>query len=159
MTSTNGYSIEFDDGAYILVPSNANISNLTKIVTYADNAAYSGKSGGFACISFYYKNLPLGNSTIYIKDNKNSSVTPGTNGVMTEETHITINKDKTIYINIFVLIGAVAGLSLIVVPVVIRVKTGDVTEEVFTSEHPVSGAVFPLNVLPFCALFCGPASG
>lgn len=41
---------------------------------------------------------------------------------MTEETHITINKDKTIYINIFVLIGAVAGLSLIVVPVVMRVK-------------------------------------
>lgn len=122
MTSTNGYSIEFDDGAYILVPSNANISDLTKIVTYADNAAYSGKSGGFACISFYYKNLPLGNSTIYIKDNKNSSVTPGTNGVMTEETHITINKDKTIYINIFVLIGAVAGLSLIIVPVAIRVK-------------------------------------
>lgn len=119
--STGNLSIGFEDDAYLLAPKKVDASDLKSIVTYADSAAYAGKDGGFACISFYYNGTGVGNATVYVRKN-NSDVIPGTNGVMPFNNTLSVNNDKIIYINVFFIIAGVIFIAIIVALCVIKTK-------------------------------------
>lgn len=123
MDTSSNISMGFADNSYLLVPNSVNMQELTGIVTYADNPAYMGKEGGFACISYYYKNIGVGNATIIINDSNEKSTSIGTNGVPEISYMTTNNSDiDTVYINIFYILGAIACVVLIVFVVIIIAK-------------------------------------
>lgn len=120
---TNDINLQlgFEDNSYLLVPNKVVPSELSGIVTYADNPAYSGKEGGFACISFYYNNTGVGNATIFAKST-DYSIVPGSNGVPANSTNY-INNDKVIFINIFYIIGGFILVTGLITFVIIFTKS------------------------------------
>lgn len=65
--SSSNSSIGYNKTDYILIPKRIEYSDLTSIITYADDPVYSGKEGGFACISYFYDNINIGKATIFAK--------------------------------------------------------------------------------------------
>lgn len=114
-------SIGFEDNAYLLVPKKVVASDLKSIVTYADNAAYAGKEGGFACISYYYNGISVGNATIYAKMDNNTEI-PGVNGVPLYSNTLSPRNDKIIYINVFFIVAGVILITLIAVLCILKSK-------------------------------------
>lgn len=121
INSEHSISINFDKDAYLLVPKQVSANDLKSVVTYSNNAAYAGKKDGFACLSFYYNGIGVGNATILVSSD-NSVDVPGKNGVPLQNDSIKINKPIIIYVNIFVVIGSVLLLVLIIVLIVIKSK-------------------------------------
>lgn len=121
--STTKLSIGFEDGAYLLVPNAVNPDELTSIVTYSDNIAYAGKEGGFACISFFYKNIGVGNSTIYVHDTTTGHGLPGSHGVSTVNYTVSARATQRVhYINFMYIVFAVLGIAFIAIIIIILLK-------------------------------------
>ena len=120
--STTDISVGFAENSYLLVPDSVTMSELTGIVTYADNPAYTGKEGGFACISYYYENINVGNATIMINDSAQNNGT-GFNGVPAVS-YETFRRDSgnIIYINIFYVLGGIFASLLIAFIIVLAVR-------------------------------------
>lgn len=112
--STADISIGFKNGVYLLVPNNVHMSQLTGIVTYSDNAAYSGEENGFACISYFYHNINVGSATVFISASESSGLPPGCDGVPM----LSLKKPEAApslrYINIWYILGSVLALAVIV---------------------------------------------
>ena len=121
ITNNKELNIYFEDNSYLLVPKRVKKTGLQTIVTYADNPGYSGKEGGFACLSFFYQGVGVGNATVYI-ESRNSKIIPGTNGVVRFDNSLPDTTEKIIYINIFILIGCVIGISGLAAFIVYKVK-------------------------------------
>lgn len=116
-------TVGFEDGAYLLVPKAAEFSDLTSLVTYSDNPAYTGKEGGFACISYYYRQLDVGSATVFIQNQTASSDLPGSNGVPKASSDNTLNLSKNIfYINIWYVLGGLVAIGLITLIVFYLIK-------------------------------------
>ena len=112
ISSSHNVSVGFDEDTYLLVPNAFDAEDLTGIVTYADSAAYVGKEGGFACISYYVDNLNVGNATLYLTEYSllDSS---GLSGVPVRS-HRTLSEDSgLVYINIWYLVAGFAGACLL----------------------------------------------
>lgn len=114
INSTADISIGFKDGAYLLVPNDVSMSQLTGIVTYSDNAAYTGEANGFACISYFYRNINVGSATIFIRSNESDSLLPGSSGVPALSPKRPDPAEAFRYINIWYILGSVLALALAV---------------------------------------------
>lgn len=110
--STANISIGFKSGAYLLVPNDVKISQLTGIVTYSDNAAYTGEPNGFACISYFYRNINVGSATVFISDGASGSSLPGSNGVPQASIKHPGPSAALTYINIWYILGSVLTAAL-----------------------------------------------
>lgn len=120
--SSSDISIAFEENAYLLVPAEANLSDLTCIVTYSDNLAYKGKEGGFACINYFYKSLDVGSATLYVNDSKNSSL-QNNSGVPALDYSIDQGtKEKVHYINILYILYSVGGIAVFVLLIMLLTK-------------------------------------
>ena len=105
--------LNFKEGAYLLVPDKVDKSELTGIVTYADNEAYMGDEGGFACISYYYNNINVGKATIFISDSSDDNL-PGSSAIPPAVNNISTDKENTHFINIFYILGGIVLIALII---------------------------------------------
>ncbi len=106
-------TIGFQDKAYLLVPKKVSMSDLTGIVTYPDNKAYVGAEGGFACISFYYSNINVGNATVFVTTQDNSTIIPGESGVPLALDSFRTSSEKYFFINIWYVAGGILALAAI----------------------------------------------
>lgn len=106
-------SIGFKSGAYLLVPNNVLMPQLTGIVTYSDNPAYSGEAGGFACVSYFYQNINVGSATIFVTTREAEGLLPGQNGVPSLSLKHPEPAENLRYINIWYILGSVLALALI----------------------------------------------
>lgn len=121
--SSTGISIGFSEDAYILIPKSVDASKLTGIVTYADNAAYTGEEGGFACISYYYENTRLGSATIFINRSSTEGVIPGTNGVSKLGADSIYQEEDIFFLNIWYIVGGVLVICVITSAVIFVTKS------------------------------------
>ncbi len=112
LETSDSTSIGFADGAYLLVPESVTMSELTGIVTYADDLAYMGDAGGFACISYYYGSIDVGKATIYITSTGIGGA-DGSNGVPPVQRSLRTD-EKVFFINVWILIGGFALTGFIV---------------------------------------------
>lgn len=122
ISGTSNINIGFEDNAYLLVPKKIVPADLKSIVTYANNAAYASKEGGFACISFYYEGTGVGNATVYVTTDKKDEL-PGSNGVPLYTNTISQNKTNTIYVNIFYVIVLLVVILLVIAFTTIKLKS------------------------------------
>ncbi|MCM1308900.1 MAG: D-alanyl-D-alanine carboxypeptidase [Butyrivibrio sp.] len=106
-------SIGFKSGAYLLVPNNVYLPQLTGIVTYSDNPAYAGEEDGFACISYFYRNINVGSATIFVSSKENDGLLPGQNGVLPISLQRPEPAESFTYINIWYILGGVLALAFI----------------------------------------------
>lgn len=121
--STANISVGFRDGAYLLVPESVRLSQLTGIVTYADNPAYAGEDGGFACISYFYRNINMGSATVFITSDQSDSPLPGSEGVPSVALPHPQAAQTFTYINIWYIFGGVLGLLLLVGLIIIFLRS------------------------------------
>ncbi len=121
--STNVTSISFSKDAYLLIPKDVSFQDLTSIVTYSENPAYSGDENGFACISYFYNDVTVGSATIFINESETSSVLPGTNGVPLLNSFDTKIIRPTIkFINIWIIIGISLSILIFIFIIFLLVK-------------------------------------
>ncbi len=112
ISSTHNVNVGFTEGSYLLVPNAYGAEDLTSIVTYSDNIAYTGKPGGFACVSYFVKNFNVGNATLFITE-YNSLDSSGLDGVPLRSHRIVRPVNELIYINILYIIGAFFAVSIL----------------------------------------------
>lgn len=123
LSPDNRTGLSFPDDAYILVPNKITASDLTGIVTYADNAAYMGDEGGFACISYYYNNINVGQATIYISENVPDNSVSGADGIPAIYNNTAKNSTKsTRFVNIFYIIGGIGAVGILVFVIIYLTK-------------------------------------
>lgn len=113
--SSTDVSISFEKDAYLLVPKEADMSDLTCIVTYADNIAYNGREGGFANLSFYYRNIDVGNATLYASSHSDSKSLAAANSVPTLNYKVDNEKrESTHYINVLYILYTLLSVGAVI---------------------------------------------
>lgn len=116
------YSLGFKDGTYILVPNIVNKEDLVNVITYSDSPAYVGKEGGFACVSFFYDGINVGNATIYINSSLPDNKLPGTDGIVSRGQNNVLEDSNFFYINIWLIAGISVLTATAVTIIIIMVR-------------------------------------